>query len=44
MSRETILKALDGIADEYKAEALELELPTSAAFSGPEEKIMHPNE
>lgn len=43
MSWETISKALDGIADEYKAEALGLELPASAASSGTEEKSMHLN-
>ncbi len=41
MSREKISAALDGIADEYKAEALELELPAGSAASGTEEKIMH---
>ena len=41
MSRETISKALDGISNEFKAEALELELPASAVASGTEEKIMH---
>ena len=44
MSRETISEALNSIADEYKAEAVELELPASAAASVTEEKIMHPNE
>ncbi len=43
MSREKISAALDGIADEYKAEALELELPAASAASGTEEKIMHIN-
>ncbi|MCR4607710.1 MAG: hypothetical protein K5771_08305 [Oscillospiraceae bacterium] len=41
MSREKISAALDGIADEYKAEALELELPAGSAASRTEEKIMH---
>lgn len=43
MSRETITKALSGIADEYKAEALELELPVSSAASGKEKNTVHRN-
>lgn len=40
MSRETITKALDGIADKYRAEALELELPASSAAFRKEKKTM----
>ena len=43
MSRETIIKALSGIADEYKAEALELTLPVSSAPSEKEENTVHLN-
>ena len=40
MNRETISKALGGISDEFKSEALELTLPVSSAASGTEETIM----
>ena len=41
MSREVISKALNGIADEYKAEALELSSPVVSAASGKENDIVH---